>query len=181
MLTIWWRNFIHLCVYFMKPMLLSLGLLANGIRGVINLRLFRRLWDILEAFGFYPLDRDDISFSLIDSVSQVVTFSMNKRHLAWVCWAIYVSPMHLNRVGLWEHLLNISKQITNPWVAIRDYNEILFSTEVIGGTFNTSRAMEFASMLDGTGLLDFHTLGILFTWRKMLWMEGMLGRGLTVV
>ncbi|XP_057418984.1 uncharacterized protein LOC130713213 [Lotus japonicus] len=85
---------------------------------------------------------------------------------AWTCSAVYASPTVVNRDSLWDHLSILRTQITKPWLAVGDFNEILYPSEVRGGAFLPGRALRFASVLDNCDLLDLEAKGGLFTWHR---------------
>lgn len=107
----------------------------------------------------------DTSFALVDSMQQAITFSVNRRSDTWYCSFIYASPIFANRCRLWDHLQLLRGQIQAPWVLLGDFNDILYSSEVSGGAFNSGRAALLAQMMLNCNLLDIHSFGGLFTWR----------------
>lgn len=110
--------------------------------------------------------RDDLTYSLIHSMSQAITFSIRKKDSMWYCTAAYGSPTFTIRCDLWQHLKTLRRSIAGPWVLIGDLNEIASSNEVSGGNFLPSRAHLMYSMMDDCDFMDLHTIGGLFTWRK---------------
>lgn len=59
-----------------------------------------------------------------------------------------------------------SKIINGPWLLVGDLNEVLSSSEVLGGSFSPSRAFILSTMMDDCSFIDMDTVGGLFTWRK---------------
>lgn len=68
--------------------------------------------------------RYDLVFSLVDSMHQAITFSIQKNNSIWFCSAIYASPMYSARCILWDHLISIRSNIPGPWLLLGDFNEI---------------------------------------------------------
>lgn len=108
----------------------------------------------------------DVSFSLIDTSFQAITFSVHKRNVTWCCTATYASPIPFVRAELWDHLSQLRSRINVPWVLLGDLNEILHQSEVAGGSFCCNKAQLLASMMANCGFIDLDTIGGLFTWRK---------------
>lgn len=81
------------------------------------------------------------------------------------CSFIYASPTFANRCRLWDHLSLLCGQLHGPWILLGDFNEVLYSSEVSGGTFNVGHAALLAQFLLHCNLLDIHSIGGLFTWR----------------
>lgn len=109
---------------------------------------------------------DDIVVSITDSMHQAIAFSVKRRDTVWYCTAIYASPIFSVCCNLWEHLRSVKSNITGPWLLIGDFNEIIFTSEVLGGNFLPSRATLLANCMADCDLLDLYTVGGTFTWRK---------------
>ncbi|XP_029143947.1 uncharacterized protein [Arachis hypogaea] len=97
-------------------------------------------------------------------MNQCVTLEIDGGGRRWICSAVYGSPQATNRVELWSHLLDIGLCIQDPWVVVRDFNDILSVHEVKEGNFYSNRSSIFASTLDSCGLFDLTTFGRRFTW-----------------
>ena len=62
-------------------------------------------------------------------------------------------------------MLHIKDSINGPWAIIREFNEILYSHEKIGGNQgNTSRMQDFGDFIDNLELLDLESFGLPYTW-----------------
>lgn len=107
--------------------------------------------------------KEDLVFSLIDTMFQAITFSVSKGNNSWFVTAVYASPIFSVCCGLWTHLTMLRSHIGGPWVLIGDMNELLSSS---GGSFSPSRALLFSSMMANCGFIDMDAVGGLFTWRK---------------
>lgn len=114
----------------------------------------------------------DITFTLIDTMRQAITFELRIRHAYWYCTSIYASPSFANRCSLWDHLMQVRGSLHGPWVLLGDFNEILYSFEVSGGNFLPSRASLLATMMTSCNLMDLQATGGLFTWRKNIQFGG---------
>lgn len=85
---------------------------------------------------------------------------------------IYASPNYVNRGLLWDHIRQLRGLCVGPWLLIRDFNEVVFSHEVTGGSFNAHRANILSQLLSDCSLLDIHTIGGHFTWSKNIQLGG---------
>lgn len=119
------------------------------------------------AGGIWVLSSsNDLSFTLVDTMIQAITFSIQKGNARWFCSAVYASPVSSVQGNLWDHLIALRNSIQGPWMVIGDLNEILYSTEVAGGSFLPSRANLLANVLHQCNFIDLHTIDGLYTWRK---------------
>ena len=66
----------------------------------------------------------------------MITVRLSYEGSVWVCNAVYASPIPSVKDRLWEHLGMDSQHISNPWMVLGYFNEILHSSEVRGGLFN---------------------------------------------
>lgn len=88
------------------------------------------------AGGIWVLScRHDVSFDLVDSMPQAITFLVTKNNKVWYCSAIYASPTYTVRCTLWDHLKNLRGGLNGPWLLLGDLNEVLKPSEVSGGIF----------------------------------------------
>ncbi|WJX93701.1 GPN-loop GTPase qqt1 [Trifolium repens] len=100
-------------------------------------------------------NRTDLCFTLIDSISQAITFTISKGLASWCCTVVYGSPVYTIRTSLWTHLKNLRNNIISPWLMIGDFNEIKSIDEVaelaaISVTFLTGRKkMVFGQVVVG--------------------------------
>lgn len=115
---------------------------------------------------------DDVTFSLVDTTRQTITFSVKRRDVTWYCTTIYASPIFSIRCHLWDYIRSTRHFVGGPWLFLGDFNEILLTFEVSRGNFSISRASLFANLLTDCGLMDIHSIGGLFTWRKNIQFGG---------
>lgn len=144
--------------------------------------LFNRVERFWSSLGYKPLflqeasghsgglwvlsNSPDTTFTLVESMNQAITFSVNRRSDTWFCTFLYASSTFTNRCRFWEHLQLLHSHVLGPWLLLGDFNECLFSTEVSGGRYNLARATLLAQMIHQCSLMDLYTIGGLFTWRK---------------
>lgn len=98
-------------------------------------------------------NRDNLTFGLVFSMHHASTFSITEQNVSWFCSAVYASLVFTARCQLWDHLGIVRSSSTGPRAIIGDMNEIVMSTEVSGGNFNTSRAALFPSVITIATLL----------------------------
>ncbi|XP_074278126.1 uncharacterized protein LOC141601726 [Silene latifolia] len=73
-------------------------------------------------------------------------------------WAA-VNERHL----LWELLRVLSRQSSLPWICVGDFNEVLYSTEMKGGSRPQWQMNNFQAVVDDCGLRDETWEGYMFT------------------
>lgn len=119
------------------------------------------------AGGIWVLSNvDNLTLSLVDSMSQAITFYVTKGNASWSLSAVYASPTFSMRCPLWTHLIALRRCIMGPWVLLGDPNEVLTSNEVAGGTFCPSRALLLKEMMDECNFMDLDIIGGKLFWRK---------------
>lgn len=120
------------------------------------------LW-VLHACG------SGFNVQLVKVQRQAVTIAVSKGMAQWTCTAVYARPTPVVRESLWQHLCLMRKKVSNPWLLLGDFNEILLPSEVKGGIYSISRAGKFANVMETCGLLDLGATGSLFTWYRMVY------------
>ncbi|GAU49475.1 hypothetical protein TSUD_91470 [Trifolium subterraneum] len=60
----------------------------------------------------------------------------------------------------------LKRDIVDPWLLMRDFNEIIRPSEQKGGTFSHSRAEVLLNVMDNCNLVDVNTNGGTFTWSR---------------
>lgn len=64
-------------------------------------------------------------FSIIDVVPRMITFRVSRDSSSWLCTSIYANPYFHAPQFDWAHLHQVGQNITDPWVAIGDWNETI--------------------------------------------------------
>ncbi|KAJ1395871.1 Endonuclease/exonuclease/phosphatase superfamily [Sesbania bispinosa] len=115
--------------------------------------------------GIWIMVQFSCSFSvdLINSFSQVVTIKLSSSRRSWACSVVYGSHVPINRESLWKHLIHLCQNISIPWVLLGYFNEVLYASEVSGGSFSWTRAQKFWRVLDECDLLDIGNIGSKFS------------------
>lgn len=122
---------------------------ANGHSGGI--------WVLVEKNSNFRVE-------LVDSFHQVVTVRVSRSSRHWTFSAVYASPIPAARKNLWHHLIGLKSTISDPWLLMGDFNEVLYQSKVRGGSFSMNRASKFSHMMETCELLDLGAKGNLFTW-----------------
>ncbi|XP_028214846.1 uncharacterized protein LOC114396862 [Glycine soja] len=79
---------------------------------------------------------------------------------------VYAPPVSVPCTVFWDYLITLGEHIQGPWLMLKDFNDIILSSEVSGGLFYPSRAFALANFFNECGLLDLGTVRGRFTWRK---------------
>lgn len=66
----------------------------------------------------------------------------------------------------WGDIRNFHNKDTHPWIVLGDFNEILYSLEIMGGNARPNAMMEFRDCLIERGLDDLGFPGDPFTSRR---------------
>lgn len=83
-----------------------------------------------------------------------------------MCTRLYVIPLPSTCSKLWDHFKYRNPLIHQPWMLLRDFDEIIYPTEQCGGFFPNARANVFGSMIDVCFLFDVYSISSFFTWQK---------------
>ncbi|XP_019161881.1 PREDICTED: uncharacterized protein LOC109168586 [Ipomoea nil] len=89
------------------------------------------------------------------------------KHVKWNLAIIYVIPTKALKRSLWRDLGKDVCKISQPWLAIGDFNSVLSSDEVIQTTsFNDQRSRDFVDWVNQESLIDMRYKGPTFTWKR---------------
>lgn len=127
---------------------------------------------IIEAIGhsggLWIFQRNGLAMTTTvqDISPHTISFRITSGGEAWVCTGLYASPIPANRPPTWQHLCQLSNSISEPWLVVGDFNDIIMSSEQNGGSFVQHRANALLSMMDSCDLLHLPTAGGHFTWHK---------------
>lgn len=105
-------------------------------------------------------------FNVIYSMPQCITLEIVSGSVSWACSAVYASPNFSLRCNLWDHLSNLRRSISVPWVMIGNFNDVSLPSEQRGGIFSHMRAGRFAQMMSNCEMLDLDFFGSKFTWQR---------------
>lgn len=118
------------------------------------------------AGGIWMLWRSDrIQVVILDRNPQAMHCQVRQGLLCWTLTAIYARPLPTRRKELWRYLRDKAEAISEPWVVLGDFNDILDPSEKQGGApFDPRSSMEFQEALDTAGLCDLGSSRPRFTW-----------------
>lgn len=111
-------------------------------------------------------DANYLSFAPIFTSSQLIHGILTSGSLPPIFLSVvYAANSPEDRLSLWDNLLEISANITNPWVVMGDLNCCRFDFEKVGGTpIPPGRLGELPNFIFDSGLQDLASVGLFFTW-----------------
>ncbi|XP_074270702.1 uncharacterized protein LOC141594592 [Silene latifolia] len=104
--------------------------------------------------GLAMLWRKDVDCSFLSASVHHMDFSVKSSEGEWRITGFYGWPTVSDRHLSWELLRLLSRQSQLPWVCLGDFNEILYSTEMIGGNRPQRQMNNFRDAIDDCGLRD---------------------------
>nr|KYP77060.1 Transposon TX1 uncharacterized [Cajanus cajan] len=127
------------------------NILSWNIRGAANAKAHRRIRELIKLYKPSIIILLENHCNVFD---QAITFQISKRSSHWVCSAVYANPHSHLRQEAWNHIINIRKMITLPWLVIGDFNEITNADEVRGGNFVPHMAARLTNVIDTCQLMN---------------------------
>ncbi|KAL2997776.1 hypothetical protein AAZX31_09G059600, partial [Glycine max] len=106
------------------------------------------------------------TFSTFEVHQQAISLQLRYGEEVWMCTRLYVIPLPSTCSKLWDHFKYRNPLIHQPWMLLRDFDEIIYPTEQCGGFFPNARANVFGSMIDVCFLFDVYSISSFFTWQK---------------
>ncbi|XP_074293711.1 uncharacterized protein LOC141620847 [Silene latifolia] len=113
--------------------------------------------------GLAMLWQKDIDCVFMSSSVHHMDFTIRHEGKEWRLTGFYGWPAVTDRHLSWELLRLLKGQSTLPWVCMGDYNEILFSTEMKGGSRAQWQMTNFRSAVDDCHLRDVPWVGYNFS------------------
>ncbi|GJR45637.1 reverse transcriptase [Tanacetum coccineum] len=112
-------------------------------------------WKNSLSFDFVNGDKNLI---LVNGICAVPSTS-------WMACFIYGPHIRDDRVALWNHISNLAKLSTFPFLVIGDFNLIGSAKDKQGGSIYTSRSVdEFQAFLSASELFEIPYKGLSYTW-----------------
>ncbi|XP_030970704.1 uncharacterized protein LOC115991098 [Quercus lobata] len=107
------------------------------------------------------LSVDSFSPNHIDSI-------INKgKEDVWRFIGFYGEPVTHKRMESWNNLRQLHNKFNLPWLCAEDFNEIIRSSEKMGGSSRSQTQMQqFRYAMDECGFIDLGFLGPWYTWQK---------------
>ncbi|XP_075092134.1 uncharacterized protein LOC142172421 [Nicotiana tabacum] len=122
--------------------------------------------------------RYDLNCNVFANHEQLVTCKITRSNPGKDIFisVVYEKSKAVGREYLWEYMRVFDSTISNPWVVIGDFNNILSIDEKLGGTpHKLSKSLPFIECLQDCNLVDMGYTGQAFTWcneikeRDILW------------
>ncbi|KAK9684875.1 hypothetical protein RND81_10G239000 [Saponaria officinalis] len=104
--------------------------------------------------GLALLWRKEIRCELRSMAQHYMDFTIHFGDHQWRLTSFYGWPEVSNHHLSWQLLRLLARQSTDPWVCLGDFNEVLYSTEMIGGKRSQRQMTEFREAVDDCGLRD---------------------------
>lgn len=85
---------------------------------------------------------------------------------AWLFTVVYANPNATMKKQCFDGIAQLAGSIRRPWMVIGDFNEILLTTEKVGGAAaDSNRISRFGRWVQKCQLIDLGSKGPRFTWR----------------
>ncbi|KAL5772200.1 hypothetical protein ACOSQ2_012124 [Xanthoceras sorbifolium] len=104
-----------------------------------------------------------INLEVVASSRHTITFVAAENKTCWVATIVYANPSFGIRRKLWQYLNLLRSCFRGPWVVLRDFNEIMHSSEKRGGRAGFSNS-GFLDWVNDNCLVDLGFVGQKFTW-----------------
>ncbi|XP_074299289.1 uncharacterized protein LOC141630356 [Silene latifolia] len=139
-------------------------------------RVMRKVRESLDGFFGIEVDsmgrsggldflwRKEVDCTFISSSVHHIDFHVRGEEGEWRITGFYGWPAVADRHLSWELLRLLARQSTLPWVCLGDFNEILFSTEMKGGSRPQRQMNNFRAAVDECGLRDVPWEGYNFSY-----------------
>ncbi|KAG5553067.1 hypothetical protein RHGRI_011057 [Rhododendron griersonianum] len=113
--------------------------------------------------------KNEVEIDIEASTKNIVHTVISEKAFShvWAASFIYGSPSREGRDQVWEEIKCIGCSESLPWLCIGDFNEVLSTSDKVGGSIpNPRRLSSFHEMLTTCGLVDLGFKGPRFTWRN---------------
>ncbi|XP_074265036.1 uncharacterized protein LOC141587449 [Silene latifolia] len=108
--------------------------------------------------------KKDIDCSFVSASMHHMDFHVREGEKEWRVTGFYGWPAVSDRHLSWDLLRLLNEQSSLPWLCIGDFNEILYSTEMKGGSQAQWQMNNFQAAVDFCGLRDVAWEGYAFTY-----------------
>jgi hypothetical protein len=121
-----------------------------------------------QAGGIWLLKQNEsnITANIFEVYMDTITIRLSLGTDVWFLTGIYASPTYTSRIELWNHIIELRRDIVDPWLLMGDFNDIILPSEQKGGTFSHSQAGALLNVYDKCNLMDIKTTGGIFTWNR---------------
>ncbi|XP_074265989.1 uncharacterized protein LOC141588446 [Silene latifolia] len=114
--------------------------------------------------GLAFLWKKDIDCTFVSASVHHMDFTIKEENREWRVTGFYGWPAVADRHLSWELLRVLNRQSSLPWICVGDFNEVLYSTEMKGGSRAQWQMNNFQAAVDECGLRDVSWEGYQFTW-----------------
>jgi hypothetical protein len=120
------------------------------------------------AGGIWILKQNgsNIAADVFEVYKDTITIRLSLGNNHWFLTGLYASPVYTSRLELWNHISEMRRDITGPWLLMGDFNEIIHPSEQRGGNFSHSRADVLLKTMETCNLMDVQSTGGVFTWSR---------------
>jgi hypothetical protein len=88
-----------------------------------------------------------------------ITVRLSLGNESWYLTGVYASPVYTKRLDLWNHIIDLRRDVDGPWLLMGDFNDIIHPSEQRGGNFSPTRAAALANVMDKCSLVDVSSTG----------------------
>ncbi|XP_030958962.1 uncharacterized protein LOC115980904 [Quercus lobata] len=112
--------------------------------------------------------RNSVDLSVDSSSPNHIDSIINKgKEEVWRFTGFYGEPVTHKRMDSWEKLRHLHNKFNLPWLCAGDFNEIIQSSEKLGGSNRGQTQMQlFRDVVDECGFIDLGFSGPWYTWQK---------------
>ncbi|KAH0757171.1 hypothetical protein KY290_020664 [Solanum tuberosum] len=108
--------------------------------------------------------REDWVGSVILDSAQQLTMKFIKDGKLFFITSVYARCNALERLELWEDILQMAEEMEDPWLIGGDFNVILNKEEKLGDlAFTQSEAIDFAICINNCALEEIRSIGSKYT------------------
>ncbi|XP_074314349.1 uncharacterized protein LOC141649562 [Silene latifolia] len=114
--------------------------------------------------GLAFLWREDVSVKFRSASVHYMDFDIGEVGLEWRLTGFYGWPSVQDRQLSWQLLKQLAEEDHSSWLCIGDFNEVLYATEMQGGSRAQWQMNNFREAVDVCGLCDLSFEGYEFTY-----------------
>ncbi|KAH1098638.1 hypothetical protein J1N35_015559 [Gossypium stocksii] len=157
-----------------KPDIISLleprvsGTKADSVIAKLGLQCSHRVEAISYSWGIWIGWKESVRFEVVLNHPQFIlsrVWHSSLSHPIFIAF-VYGSPNKQMRQFLWSEMRKTILSSQYLWIAIRDFNAILSSSEKSRGLSKGKRCHFFGDFVDSANLFDLGFQGPPFTWHK---------------
>ncbi|MCI26451.1 RNA-directed DNA polymerase (Reverse transcriptase), partial [Trifolium medium] len=121
-----------------------------------------------QAGGIWLLKQNgsNIAADVFEVYMDTITIRLSLGNASLFLTCIYASPTYTSRLELWNHIIDLRRDIDGPWLLMGDFNDIILPSEQKGDSFSHSRAGALLNVFDKCNLVDINTTRGTFTWNR---------------